>query len=207
MRLSFLIVILSSVLTACASAPVQEMSDARQALRLAHSAGTKVHDAPKVRQAETSLAQAEQALELGDYAAARRHALAARVAAEAARSGTMTDPQDSAPAAVLARADAAVAEAERMRCLWHDTKKQLADAHAAWQAGDAARAVTQAGAARRTAELALNQAYLEKARFRLQQLARRKNHDAAARARIDEATQALHLHAGKHAFSLIKDIQ
>lgn len=62
---------------ACASAPVQEMSDARQAIYAARSVPTDVTE-PSLIRAETFLKRAEQALHIGDYRDARKNAKLAR---------------------------------------------------------------------------------------------------------------------------------
>lgn len=66
--------------------PVQEMSDARQALQAAHEARAQVHAPDPMRQAEMSMGQATAALEDGRYGRAREHALAAKRHAIEARS-------------------------------------------------------------------------------------------------------------------------
>ncbi len=69
------------LLAACASAPTQEMSDARQAVSAAHDAGAAEHASEKVQQAEALLNKAERELELGEFGDARDDATAARVEA------------------------------------------------------------------------------------------------------------------------------
>ncbi len=66
------------LLTACASAPVQEMSDARQAIQAAKAAGADVGADQNLSKAETFLQHAQQALEEGSYKSARNSAMAAR---------------------------------------------------------------------------------------------------------------------------------
>ncbi len=83
---SFLFVLVFTLgLIACTAAPVQEMSDARQAIQAAHAAGadTLAHD--QFSQARALLEQAEQELESGHYRKARRNAMAARSHAMSAR--------------------------------------------------------------------------------------------------------------------------
>ncbi len=69
------------LLAACANAPTQEMSDARQAVSAAHDAGAAVHASDNVQQAEALLDKAERELESGDFGDARDDATAARVEA------------------------------------------------------------------------------------------------------------------------------
>lgn len=58
----------------CAGAPVQQMSDARQAITAARAAGAAEHAPEPLAQASTLLASAEQALQRHDYRTARRDA-------------------------------------------------------------------------------------------------------------------------------------
>ncbi len=70
----------------CAVAPpVQEMSDARQAIRAAQEAHAGKHAPGTLSQAEELLSHATRSLEQGAYEDARRAAVAARQKAIAAR--------------------------------------------------------------------------------------------------------------------------
>jgi hypothetical protein len=73
------------VLTACASAPVQEMSDARQAIRAARQAGAEQHAPYELATAQQLLNAAETELERRAYDDARLLAEDAREAATRAR--------------------------------------------------------------------------------------------------------------------------
>ena len=66
------------LLVGCVSAPVQEMSDARQAIRAAKEAGAKPETETSLVKAESLLKQAEAALESGEYSKARDTATEAR---------------------------------------------------------------------------------------------------------------------------------
>jgi hypothetical protein len=66
------------IVTACATAPVQEMSDARQAIQVAKSVGVDEHSQSNLVQAKKFLKKAEQALHIGKYKKARVNALAAK---------------------------------------------------------------------------------------------------------------------------------
>ena len=78
------IVALSGV--ACASGiPVQEMSDARQAIRSAEEADALRHSPQQLNMAKQLLQQAQSQLAAGNYADARRAALHAREEAILAR--------------------------------------------------------------------------------------------------------------------------
>ena len=66
------------VLAACESMPVQEMSDARQAIMAARDAGAEEHASDKLQAAESSLESAEKYLNSRNYAVARREAIEAK---------------------------------------------------------------------------------------------------------------------------------
>ena len=76
-------VLLGAVLTlvACVAVPVQEMSDARQAVDAARKAGAESHASEELQSAEALLLNAEQALQDGDYKQAREDAAASRAQA------------------------------------------------------------------------------------------------------------------------------
>ena len=87
----------------CAAAPVQEMSDARQAIVAARAAGATEGNSPDLYAADAAIARAEQHLQAQEYARARleamqakRHAAAALHAAPA--SGTLVHDGGSAAA-------------------------------------------------------------------------------------------------------------
>jgi hypothetical protein len=67
-----------ALLVGCASAPVQEMSDARQAIRAAQNAGATQKAPAQLQVAQSLLASAEQSLQKRMYRAAKRDAVAAR---------------------------------------------------------------------------------------------------------------------------------
>jgi hypothetical protein len=64
----------SAVLTGCASAPMQEMSDARQAIRAAQDAGAANTAAQPLSEAQIALNRAESQLNKRFFRAARRSA-------------------------------------------------------------------------------------------------------------------------------------
>ena len=68
-------------LYACAGAPVQEMSDARQALAAAEQAWTGKTPSSDMESARRFMQQAQAALDAGDFATAREDAQLARQAA------------------------------------------------------------------------------------------------------------------------------
>jgi hypothetical protein len=64
--------------SACATAPVQEMSDARQAIQVAESAGLDEDTQENLVLAKQLLKRAKRALGEGEYKEARNNAIAAR---------------------------------------------------------------------------------------------------------------------------------
>lgn len=74
----FIYFALLMVLVSCASAPVQEMSDARQAIQAAKEGGTSVDSQTSITKAESLLKEAEAALENGEYKKAKLTATEAR---------------------------------------------------------------------------------------------------------------------------------
>ena len=82
-------------LSACASAPVQEMSDARQASQAAHAAGAERAAPETLLSARGLLEQAERELESGHFREARRNALGARAQAMLAREQAEQAPVDN----------------------------------------------------------------------------------------------------------------
>lgn len=78
-------------LVACAGAPVQEMSNARQAIKAARDAtGNSASTPPSLLEAEALLIRAEDNLQKREYKEARRDAIAARGKAAEALSSSRT---------------------------------------------------------------------------------------------------------------------
>ena len=77
---------------ACASAPVQEMSDARQAIRSAEEVNAAQHSPQQLQQARDLLGRAQAKLRIGVYGEARRLALDARDLAIQAREKAIASP-------------------------------------------------------------------------------------------------------------------
>lgn len=107
----------------CASAPTQEMSDARQALGAAREARAKVFAPRLMEEADRSLDGAVTALRAHDFAAARAGALTARghaldarrlaLALGAARAGLRTADDRGISKAAIRRLLTAAAAAQR----------------------------------------------------------------------------------------------
>jgi Domain of unknown function (DUF4398) len=72
------VLLLSIGIAACASAPVQEMSNARQAIKAARDAGAEKMAPQTLSEAEALLHRAEGSLQRREYREARREAVAAR---------------------------------------------------------------------------------------------------------------------------------
>jgi len=74
------------LLTSCATtAPVQEMSNARQTIQAAVDAGAEIHAPAVLSQARNMLEDASRELEAGDYLLARDYAVQAKQLAIQAR--------------------------------------------------------------------------------------------------------------------------
>ena len=82
------------LITACAGAPVQEMSDARQAIHSAEEAGAERYSPQQLREARNLLEKAQTNLEVGAYFDAKQLALEARAKAIQARQNTNTGELD-----------------------------------------------------------------------------------------------------------------
>lgn len=138
------VVMLAVSLIGCAAAPIQEMSDARQAVRAAQEADAARHAPRYLEQAETHLQNAEHALTDGarGYKPAREEAVAAKDAAMKGRT----------LAVAIGAAKAAVAEAVAAGALSAKTEAALRDAVAAARAGDDTRAAELARTAKQSAE-------------------------------------------------------
>ncbi|HDP90219.1 MAG TPA: DUF4398 domain-containing protein [Thioalkalivibrio sp.] len=79
------VLLLAVFVAGCVGAPVQEMSDARQALQAAEEVGAPRDAQDSYTRAVELMRAAEDALNRGDYALARERALAAKAAALTAR--------------------------------------------------------------------------------------------------------------------------
>ena len=65
-------------LVGCTAAPVQEMSDARQAIAAAHDAGASESSSPDLYAAQAAIARAEKHIDAQEYTRARLAAMAAK---------------------------------------------------------------------------------------------------------------------------------
>ncbi len=93
-RIRFFLLLLAVFASACAvNPPVQEMSNARQAIEAAVASGAEVHAPSELAEARALLDEASAALGEGDYPAARRYALEAKAAAIRARQESLRKRQ------------------------------------------------------------------------------------------------------------------
>lgn len=89
LRTAGLGLLLGAALAACSSAPVQEMSDARQAIRAARLAGGERYTPQTLGEAERLIARASELLVQGEYRQARHSALTAKQRAVWARQAAL----------------------------------------------------------------------------------------------------------------------
>ena len=91
-------VCLASTVAGCASAPVQEMSDARAALAEAQRSGAAEHAPLGLSAAESLLNRAQIEIEVQNYSMAREYARQAKDAAVQARIKAQADRGESGEA-------------------------------------------------------------------------------------------------------------
>jgi len=181
---------------ACSHAPpIQEMSDARQALQAAREAGAGSYARSALEQAEGRLSQAERSIKADDYLEARTEALAAKEGAVSARRLTLA----------LRAAQSSVEGAERAGVPVVQARADLEEARGAAAAGNAGTATELAERARASAESTVNQHYLEGARELLGSLDGRIGMMSADDlGRYDAARAAFYGNEGRRAYDLAK---
>lgn len=184
------------VLTAavgCATAPTQEMSDARQAIQAARDAGAEKHAPYNLGSAEKLLGEAEEALEQRDYGAAKEEAVKSKKAAVSARNIALA----------IGAAEAALQEANRLGFEWRDSQKILVRARGAAQKGDEEAAVKIANLAQAQGEKAINQYYLESAKMMLWDAEKRKGQMSSSQLSTYRDADAAYRNAqGRKAYDL-----
>ena len=113
-------------------------------------------------------------------------------------------PAGPSPAATqaIAEAEAAIREAKALNWIWRDTEKLLKKARKAAEKGDNDKAVKLARKAKGQAELAVNQYYMEEAKFLIEELKGRKGLDADQQARLRQAEEAYRNAEGRRAYDL-----
>lgn len=145
------------LLAGCATAPSQEMADARLELQAAEAAHAARYAPEPLIEARRRLAEAESRLELGSYNDARRSAERARSNAALAR----------ALAEAMSKAEQAIERAQRAGTLWPVAEQSWWSARHAVQQRDAATAMAYAARVVHLLDLNENQAALESARLTL----------------------------------------
>ena len=187
---------LGLVLWACASAPIQEMSDARQALEAARHTQAELLAPVEIEQAERHLMRAEQALEVRDYRRAHREAERAKTHAVAARS----------LAAELNAARDAVAEAEQAGIPSAEAAALLAQAEQAAKVGLQEQALSLANQAQASLEQPLQQLYLGKARDLLDRHEGAPSMTGLQREQLQRAREAYDRGDGRAALQLLQGL-
>jgi len=192
-----LIGLVLTVVMGCATAPTQEMSDARQAIQAAKDVGAEDHAAQVLRSAQGLLRRAEQSIEGGSYDLAREDAVASKKDAVKARNIALA----------IGDAAAVLDEASALGFEWRDSQKILGRARAAAQAGDEGSAVKMANLAKRQGQNAIEQYYLEAAKVMLWEAdGRQEEMDAAQLADYRAARTAYRNQEGRKAYELISGV-
>ena len=91
------LVTLALLLGACATPPVQTMSDTRQTIKAAEAAGAAEAAPQSLAAARDGLKRAEDLIRTGDYRGARREAAAARQSAADALAATQPGGRSNSP--------------------------------------------------------------------------------------------------------------
>ncbi|MDJ0873375.1 MAG: hypothetical protein QNJ87_16605 [Gammaproteobacteria bacterium] len=183
-----------AVAAGCATAPTQEMSDARQAIQAARDADAARHAPAALGSAETLLATAEQFIGTDAYESARAEAVAARQEAVKARNIALA----------IGAAEAALDRAYSLGAEWGDSRKLLDKAEEAAASGDEAMAVRLAGIAQLQGENAINQYYLEIAKMLLLEAEQKKTRMSPSQlADLKDASVAFRNQDGKRAHDLV----
>lgn len=199
---SLRICIAACLLSGCASAPIQEMSDARQSLQAAHAAGAETHAPAVMQQAQQSLSAAEESLAHHAYGSAKNEATTAKQAAVTARS----------VAESMRRAEATVAEADALGLVDEPTAELMGQAKdKAATVGEAEQGAHMADDITKRLRQRVNQYYIDKARPLIEEATLlRHAMDADQTVRLTDAEKAYQLNHGKTAYeevsSLIADV-
>jgi hypothetical protein len=190
--------LLAGLLGSCAGAPIQEMSDARQAVRAARDAGAAVQARGLLEQAERGMTSAEDALQGDRFFEARSEAVQAKEAAVGARRLALA----------ITRAEAAVDEAQRLGVRAGEASALLAWARAAAGGqGGGDDALDLAEQAERQAEADVNQHYLAAARRLIQDAGgRRPTLSPDDLVRLDAASAAAEREEGRQAYDLARGL-
>lgn len=185
-------------IASCASPPTQEMSDARQAVQAARQAGAERFAQKSLESAQTELEEAERQLQSKKYRKAKKHAMMSKQKAVTARQVAST----------FQSAEAAMKIADKLPNSWRDTKKIFSKAKKAIQAGDSGKALKLAHMARKQAEDAENQYYLESAIFIIREMENRPNLSSAQKSGLESAREAAyHQKKGKKAYAIARKLR
>lgn len=185
-----------SFIASCASPPTQEMSDARQAVKAARQAGAEKFARKSLQSAQNELEQAEEQLQSKKYRKAKKHAVMSKDKAVIARKVAST----------FQSAAAAMEKAGKLPNSWRDTKKIFGKAKKAARAGDSAKAMKLAHAARQQAENAINQFYLENAIFIIREVEARGSLTSAQKSGLETAKEAFHQKQGEKAYKIARKL-
>jgi hypothetical protein len=189
---SFAATLLVLTLGACATAPTQEMSDARFALRAAEEAGARTYTPETLAAARGTITNAERQLETGSFVDARNYAIQARETAMRARNMALA----------LAEASDAVERASQLGVSWSPAAEALKKAREAASRNDELHTLTESAKAVELSELAINQANLELAKRILDGCQPGKYAENIVL--VERARRALAEHQGKEALTLAK---
>lgn len=195
-----------SVLGACSSAPVQEMSDARQAVAAAREAGAAQRTPNELQAAERSLQEAQAQLQQYQYREARKRALLAKSQAVEARQRALAQQRHEQAQRATRAIDAARRAIKELAVIHGNTQASadlLSKAEAALQIGEYGQAREHARAAERQARRSANQAYLDIARKRIAHARTHRYHlSRQQRHNLPQAEAAVHRNDGKQAYEL-----
>lgn len=190
------------LLSGCASAPIQEMSDARQSLQAAQAAGAGTHAPAVLHQAQSDLAAAEKSLARHAYGSAKSEATTAKQAAVTARG----------VAESMRRAAAVVADADALGLVDEPTAELMGRAKdKAATVGEAEQGASMADDIADRLRERINQYYMDKARPLIAEAAvMRHAMDEDQIARLEDVEKAYQLNHGKVAYegvsALIEDV-
>ena len=199
-----------AVMAGCATAPTQEMSDARQAVQAARDAGASVHTPVVMNSAEKDLSEAEHRLRKRDYKIARDEAIMARQEAIKARNMALA----------ITQAKDAIAEANKLGALTQETRDLMAQAETAADGGNEEEVVRVAQQAKQRAQEDIqryreaqslaereNQLWLDRTQLLLDEarpVASRLTGDQQETLR--QAEEAYQRHEGHKAYDLVNSI-
>lgn len=181
------------LLAACATAPTQEMADARQILRYAEDANAKEYAAESLADAKKLLSAAETQLELGNFSDAKKLATQARLSAM----------RTHHIAIAIGTAQISMEQAKRANGRSNIAEDALKRAQASARASDEAATLAEANKVVELAASAENQAYMDSAKANIRSCT--DNH-AASQEWLKKTQNELALNHGKLALEYSKNI-